>query len=193
MEKQLADARGSYTAVNAKKNLHVPTWVNRAASKYRIRFTLIGFNFRKEYYELLDVKELDFRISGALEEQALCFNRKAEPDQLLMLSISFLAYRYTPMEEGFVLLNSKEFSPSAIIAAFPAEEPDKYPVSQVNLELSEEQINRKDAICMMCYDGNRLLRKLSFHMKSKANKIKPSKDPDLSLIKTGIRVSFKKA
>jgi hypothetical protein len=44
-----------------------------------------------------------------------------------MLSVSLLAYSETRMEEGYLLLNSKEFSPCSIIAAYAAEEPGEYP------------------------------------------------------------------
>lgn len=184
----------SMAGIDVKKDLRVPSWISKAASKYRIRFTLIGFNFRQEYFESLEVKDIDFMSGGRLEEQLICFNRKAEPDQLLMLSISLLAYRYTPMSEGYVLLNSKEFSPCAIIAAYEAAECDEYPTGPVNLRFSEEQIVRQEAINIMGYDGNRLLRELPRKLKSKA-KTKDSgkfRDVDLPPAPSGQRVSFKK-
>jgi hypothetical protein len=75
-----------------------------------------------------------------------------------MLSVSLLAYAETRMEEGYVLLNSKAFSPCGIIAAYAAEEAGEYPAGPVNMELNEEQQTRAVAISMMCYEGNRLLR-----------------------------------
>ncbi|WP_407430526.1 hypothetical protein [Arcticibacter sp.] len=127
-------------------------------SKYRIRYSLIGFNFRKEYFEYLEVRDVELRKYGQLEAQEIRFDAQAEADQLLMLSVSLLAYSETRMEEGYVLLNSKAFSPCGIIAAFAAEEAGAYPSGPVNMELNEEQQTRAASFSIMCYEGNRLLR-----------------------------------
>ncbi|PRY53319.1 hypothetical protein B0I27_104330 [Arcticibacter pallidicorallinus] len=145
-------------ALNAKTDLKVPLSISKPVSKYRLRFSLIGFNFRKEYYEYLEVKDLEFRWQGKLEAQEIRFETRPEADQLLMLSVSLLAYSETRMEEGYVLLNSKEFSPCSIIAAFHAEEPGGYPTGPVNMKLNEAQQLRGASIHNMCYEGNRLLR-----------------------------------
>jgi len=117
-------------ALNAKTDIRVPLSISKAVSKYRIRFSLIGFNFRQEYYEYLEVKDVEVRKHGQLEAQETRFETQPEADQLLMLSVSLLAYSETRMEEGYVLLNSKEFSPCAIIAAYAAEEPGEYPTGR---------------------------------------------------------------
>jgi len=145
-------------ALNAKTDLRVPPGISKTVSKYRIRYSLIGFNFRKEYFEYLEVRDVELRKYGQLEAQEIRFDAHPEADQLLMLSVSLLAYAETRMEEGYVLLNSKEFSPCGIIAAFAAEEAGAYPSGPVNMELNEEQQTRAAAISMMCYEGNRLLR-----------------------------------
>jgi hypothetical protein len=126
-------------SVNAKTDLRVPLSISKAVSKYRIRFSLIGFNFRQEYFEYLEVKDVEVSKYGQLEAQEIRFETQPEADQLLMLSVSLLAYRETRMEEGYVLLNSKEFSPCTIIAAYAAEEPGEYPAGPVNMHLSEAQ------------------------------------------------------
>ncbi|PRY53865.1 hypothetical protein B0I27_103338 [Arcticibacter pallidicorallinus] len=145
-------------ALNAKTDLKVPLSISKAVSKYRLRFTLIGFNFRREYYEYLEVKDVEFRWQGKLEAREIRFETLPEADQLLMLSVSLLAYSETRMEEGYVLLNSKEFSPCSIIAAFHAEEPGEYPAGPVNMNLDAAQQVRGASINNMCYEGNRLLR-----------------------------------
>jgi len=110
-------------SLNAKTDIRVPLSISKAVNKYRVRFSLIGFNFRQEYYEYLEVKDVELRKHGQLEAQEIRFETQPEADQLLMLSVSLLAYSETRMEEGYVLLNSKEFSPCALIAAYAAEEP----------------------------------------------------------------------
>jgi len=155
-------------SLNAKTDIRVPLSISKAVSKYKIRFSLIGFNFRKEYYEYLEVKDVELCKHGQLEAQEIPFETQPEADQLLMLSVSLLAYSETRMEEGYVLLNSKEFSPCAIIAAYAAEEPGEYPDGPVNMELSESQQTRGASIYNMCYEGNRLMRDLE--RKARPNK-----------------------
>ena len=190
------DAQGRISvfmgALNAKTDIRVPLSISKAVSKYRIRFSLIGFNFRKEYYEYLEVKDVEVRKHGQLEAQEIRFETQPEADQLLMLSVSLLAYSETRMEEGYVLLNSKEFSPCAIIAAYAAEEPGEYPAGPVNMELSESQQTRGASIYNMCYEGNRLLRDLKRRASSKVKipKMGTGKQADMEVMPVGKRVSF---
>ncbi|PRY55076.1 hypothetical protein B0I27_10135 [Arcticibacter pallidicorallinus] len=181
-------------ALNAKTDLRVPLSISKPVSKYRIRFSLIGFNFRKEYYEYLEVKDLEFRWQGKLEAQEIRFETLPEPDQLLMLSVSLLAYSETRMEEGYVLLNSKEFSPCSIIAAFHAEEAGGYPARPVNMELNEAQQLRGASIYNMCYEGNRLLRdqeRRKEKITTKTSAEKRSKENErVTHLQPGKRVSF---
>jgi hypothetical protein len=183
-------------ALNAKTDLRVPQSISKAVSKYRIRFNLIGFNFRKEYYEYLEVKDVELSKHGQLEAQEIRFETQPEADQLLMLSVSLLAYSETRMEEGYVLLNSKEFSPCSIIAAYAAEEPGEYPAGPVNMELSEAQQARGASICNMCYEGNRLLRDWERRKEkitktaTKAIKKRTKEDKEKVRFQVGKRVSF---
>jgi len=179
-------------ALNAKTDLRVPLNINKVVSKYRIRFSLIGFNFRKEYYEYLEVRDLELSKYGRLEAQEIRFQTQPAADQLLMLSVSVLAYRETRMDEGYVLLNSKEFSPSALIAAYAAEEPGEYPSGLVNMELSEAQQTREASIYCMGYAGNRLLRDLEqkFGPQILAPKKRTTHDKEPELFRVGKRVSF---
>ena len=181
-------------ALNSKRDIRVPVSISKVVSKYRIRFSLIGFNFRKEYYEYLEVRDVEVRNHGQLEAQEIRFETQPEADQLLMLSVSLLAYSETRMEEGYVLLNSKEFSPCAIIAAYAAEEPGEFPSGPVNMELSEAQRTRGVSINNMCYEGNTLLRDLKRRIvpKTTATKKRKTHEGDVPDLKVGKRVSFSK-
>jgi len=190
------DAQGRISvfmgSLNAKTDLRVPLSISKAVSKYRVRFSLIGFNFRQEYYEYLEVKDVEVRKHGQLEAQEIRFETQPEADQLLMLSVSLLAYSETRMEEGYVLLNSKEFSPCAIIAAYAAEEPGEFPSGPVNMELSEAQQTRGASIHNMCYEGNRLMRDLERKSGSRITAMKKqiTHEEDAQFLKVGKRVSF---
>lgn len=179
-------------ALNAKTDIRVPASISQAVSKYRIRISLIGFNFRKEYYEYVEVKDLEVRKYGQLEAQEIRFETLPEADQLLMLSVSLQAYSETRMDEGYVLLNTREFSPCALIAAYAAEEPGEYPTGPVNLKLSETQEARRASLCTMCYEGNRLLRnrERKFGHKARATKTRTIDEKDSPVFQAGKRVSF---
>lgn len=191
-------------ALNAKTDVRVPVGISKVVSKYRIRFSLIGFNFRQEYYEYLEVRDVELSKHGQLEAQEIRFEVRPEADQLLMLSVSLLAYSETRMEEGYVLLNSKEFSPCAIIAAFAAEEPGEYPLGPLNMELSEAQQARGASFYNMCYEGNRLLRDLkrteekikattpAAMRKAATTKQRAKDDDDKVQFQVGKRISFVK-
>jgi len=139
---------------------------------------------------------VEVRKHGQLEAQETRFETQPEADQLLMLSVSLLAYSETRMEEGYVLLNSKEFSPCVIIAAYAAEEPGEFPEGLVNIELSEAQQTRGASFYNMCYEGNRLLRDWQ-RRKDKTPKTattttkkRPKEDEDKAHFQVGKRVSF---
>lgn len=181
-------------AFDAATDIRVPANIRKAVNKYRIRFSLIGFNFRQEYYECLGVRDLEVRKYGKLEAQEIRFEAAPAEDQLLMLSVSLLAYRETRMEEGYVLLNSQEFSPCALIAAYAAQSPGEYPSGPVNLTLTDAQKMREDSIFSMVYHGNNLLRYLERKIGTKvAATSEPARhEEDPPQLKVGKRVSFPK-
>lgn len=172
--------------------LKKPLGIKQAAKLFRIRLTLIGFNFRKEYYEYLGVQDIDLRSSENLNEQVVRFDYGQRPELLIMLSVSILAYKQTGMKEGLMLLNSKEYSPCAIIAAFPAEEPGCYPDGPVNHHFSRDSNELVESLSIMGYDGNRLLRKLARGLLNRSKAVKPKETQDGTKhgIVVGRRVSF---
>lgn len=169
-----------------------PLGIKQAAKIYRIRLTLIGFNFRKEYYEYLGVQDIDLRSSENLKDQVVRFDYGQRPELLIMLSMSILAYKQTGMKDGLMLLNSKEYSPCAIIAAFPAEEPGCYPDGPVNHHFSKDSNELVESLFIMGYDGNRLLRKLARGLLNRSKAVKPKETQDGTKhgIVVGRRVSF---
>lgn len=180
-------------ALNATTDIHgIPASCKQALSKYHIRFSLIGFNFRQEYYEHLAVRDVVVGRYGVLEEQEIRFEAQPAPDQLLLLSVSLLAYSETRMEEGYVLLNSKAFSPCALIAAYPAGNPGEYPTGPVNMEISPDQQSGEVTVCLMGYDGNRLLRDLARRMRTDvwAEKVPVEVEEQAQPFRVGEKVSF---
>ncbi|MGV3706464.1 MAG: hypothetical protein ACO1NU_13910 [Arcticibacter sp.] len=181
-------------AFDSKTDIRVPPGIRKSASKYRIRFSLIGFNFRQEYYEFLEVRDLEVQKYAQVEAQEIRFEAQPEADQLLLLSVSLLAYSETRMEQGYLLLNSKNFSPCALIAAYAAEKPGEYPEGPVNMELSGAQLQRGASFYTMCYEGNQMLRNLErrIGVESTVKKKEPDPVEDSGDLKCGQRVSFRK-
>ena len=86
--------------------------------KHRIRLMLIAFNFREEYYENLGFQDLDLEGYQTIEEQVITFNEVVPKDCLALVSMSLMLYSSINQTNEIILLNSKEFSPCAIIATF---------------------------------------------------------------------------
>lgn len=173
--------------------LKKPLGISQAASLYRIRLTLIGFNFRQEYYEYLGVHDIDLRSQQSVGEQIVNFDCGQRPELLLMVSMSLLAYKETSMKDGLVLLNSKEFSPCAIIAAFAASDPGEYPEGPVNQHFEAYPEDRWGSLLAMGYEGNRLLRELARRLKNgrKTTELKKKVPVKTHSMVVGKRVSFR--
>ncbi|WP_374165784.1 hypothetical protein [Arcticibacter sp. MXS-1] len=90
------------------------------AKRFRIRFLLIAFNFREEFYELVDMKEAVMDRGEQIPAQELLFDNDRPKGSLLLLSASIDYLSYNRLDKSYEPLNTKEFSPCDIIAAFPA-------------------------------------------------------------------------
>jgi len=134
------DERGkivvSLAAIEAKTAIRPPSWILKQTSRYRVRFSLIGFNFRKEYYEYLEFRDVEISKYEKVEAQQIVFHTEPPQDQILLLSMTLMAYSGMSRDEGGVLLNSREFSPCALIAAFAAEEAGELPGEPIDQELN---------------------------------------------------------
>lgn len=167
--------------------------ISRAADLFRIRLTLIGFNFRKEYYEYLGICDIDLRSRDSLYEKIISFDCGHRPDLLMMVSMSLLLYKETNMSEGLILLNSRAFSPCAIVAVFPAEAPGDYPDGPVNHDFFTDRTEEGRQLFVMGYDGNNLLRRLPQRLKTCRKTVNPPK-PEVNHkhgMMVGRRVSFR--
>jgi len=99
-------------------------------------------------------------------------------------------------------LNSREFSPCALIAAFAAAEVGELPGEPIEPELTGIPEQRRGNIVLVGYEGNRLVRELAGKVRGKAKEAIPKNTPgSVPKIKpnskapgdlTGKRVSFGK-
>jgi len=88
----------------------------------QIRFLLIGFNFRENYYEYIDHRELEYRRGEPSEAQSITFESDVPAGCMLLLSMSVSLYESNALDQEDVLLNSLQFSPCALIGAWQAPE-----------------------------------------------------------------------
>ncbi|WP_407428503.1 hypothetical protein [Arcticibacter sp.] len=196
----------SLGAIAAKTAIRLPAWLQQQASRYRIRFSLIGFNFRREYYEYLEFRDVEISRHETIEAQQMVFQTELPKDQILLLSMTLMAYKGMLADQESALLNSREFSPSALIAAFAAEEAAEFPGEPMDQALTGIPELRWPNVVLIGYEGNRLIRELGKKIRSKAKtgvpessaqgnrksipKIRPDSGSPEDL--TGKRVSFGK-
>jgi hypothetical protein len=131
----------------------------KRASRYRLRLMAVAFDFRQEYLEYLDIKDLDVHGSEIMEAKTITLNTQADPSCIVMLSMSLLMYDQVGHTGEYVLMNNKGFSPCAIIAAYQSEQPAPKTADPIRLS-KEGYPDRYMKMQEMGYDGNRLLRSL---------------------------------
>ncbi|WP_069659154.1 hypothetical protein [Arcticibacter eurypsychrophilus] len=179
--------------LNTKTGIKRPKNQSGAYMKYRIRLMLVAFNFREEYYENLGVKDLNLEGYQNTEEQIITFTETVPEDCLALVSMSLMLYSSISQTNESILLNSKEFSPCAIIGAFQSEKPSEYPIKEVNTQPSNYP-GREKKIKEMFYKGNLLMLKLITKINKQtlpiSKKIKPNQITPAIISKE--RVWFKK-
>jgi hypothetical protein len=145
---------------NPREDVKKAAGYPKRASRYRLRLMAVAFDFRQEYLEYLDIKDLDVPGSDIMEAQTICLNAQADPSCIVMLSMSLLMYDQVGHTGEYVLLNNKGFSPCAIIAAYQSPEPAPNTASPIRLS-KEAYPDRYMKMQEMGYAGNDLLRGLS--------------------------------
>lgn len=147
-------------AFNSQTSIKRPAGFTQRGYKCRIRLMLIAFNFREEYLEYADVKDIDFYNYKNIPEQCVVLQASSDQSCIQILSMSVMLYDQMGPTGDYVLLNSRSFSPCAIIAAYPAENPSLRIAEPADLTSSTFQ-NRIDRIGPMGYAGNEILRNLN--------------------------------
>jgi len=158
------DEEGTITvslgSFNPRKDLRKAAGYPKSASRYRIRLMAVAFDFRKEYLEYLDLQDVDIPDGQISTGETIRLKAQADPGCMVLVSMSLLLYNEIGRTGEYVLLNNKGFSPCAIIAAYPADEPS--PADAIPLSISEEAYpERCNNMQEMGYEGNRLLKRLA--------------------------------
>ena len=179
--------------LNTETGIRRPKNAGGAYMKHRIRLMLVAFNFREEYYENLGFQDIDLEGYQTIEEQVITFNEAIPEDCLALVSMSLMLYSTISQTNESILLNSKEFSPCAIIGVFQSERPSDYPVKEVNMQPSNYP-GREEKIIGMFYKGNMLMLGLDSRFCRRVSldtKMVKSKQVIPEVLR-GRRVSFKK-
>ncbi|EOR93954.1 hypothetical protein ADIARSV_2788 [Arcticibacter svalbardensis MN12-7] len=180
-------------SLKTQTDIKRPKGVSGAYIKHRIRIMLVAFNFREEYYENLGYQDIDIEGYQTLEEQVITFTEAVPEDCLVLVSMSLILYSTIAQTNESILLNSKGFSPCAIIGTFQSENPSDFPLKEVDMLISNYP-GREEKIIEMFYKGNLLMLGLDSLLGKQATsgaKTVKSKQviPD---VVPGKRVSFKK-
>ncbi|WP_069658121.1 hypothetical protein [Arcticibacter eurypsychrophilus] len=156
-----AEGKASVTlgSLNTQTNIKRPKNASGAYMKHRIRLMLVAFNFREEYYENLGFQDLDLEGYQTIKGQVITFTEKVPEDCLALVSMSLMLYSTINQTNEDILLNSKEFSPCAIIGIFQSEKPSDYPIKEVDMKPSNYP-DREEKIKEMFYKGNLLMLKI---------------------------------
>ncbi|EOR94314.1 hypothetical protein ADIARSV_2555 [Arcticibacter svalbardensis MN12-7] len=147
-------------SLNTQTDIKRPKNQSGAYMKYRIRFMLVAFNFREEYYENLGVKDIDLEGYQTIEGQVITFTETVLKDCLALVSMSLMLYSPINQTNESILLNNAAFSPCAIIGTFESEKPSDYPLKEVHTQPSAYP-GREENIKAMFYKGNLLMLKLN--------------------------------
>lgn len=156
-------------AFNSRTAIKRPASMAKRGYKCRIRLMLVAFNFREEYLEYLDVKDIDFYNYKDIPEQTVQLKGTSDQSCIQILSMSLMLYDQMSHTGDNVLLNSRSFSPCSIIAAFQAEKPSPATADAANLFTATFQ-DRIERMAPMGYDGNEIMRKLKRRIPGEAER-----------------------
>lgn len=100
----------------------IRAWVRQIeGGRYVLKFVLIAFNFREEFYEYVGIRELSFLRSSGQKATELVFDREIPPGCFLTLACSLTFERQSDIENKWESVNSLDFNPGTILATFPTE------------------------------------------------------------------------
>jgi hypothetical protein len=149
-------------ALNMKTDLKLSRELMYKGYKMKVRFLLIAFNFRESYYEFIDSQDLEYLLSKNAGARELTLSGDIPQGCMLLLSMSVSLYGCNALDEGFVLLNSKAFSPAALVAAW--QEPGIIPLEKATTGPAEERPRQ----VVIDYAGYQLLKGLQKRIEQKA-------------------------
>jgi|GEM_PF-551885 len=112
----------SLPQIDPRRDFVTPFKGHYKVTGYRLSFVLVGFNFREEFYEYIGEKKISMESSGLNAARQLVFDQEV-PKGCLLLVLGMLecmaANIYKYEQEP---LNSREFNPVSLIAAFQSED-----------------------------------------------------------------------
>ncbi len=178
----------------------IRAWVRGIeGGRYVLKFVLVAFNFREEFYEYVGIRQLTFFRSQSLEAQELVFDREVPPGCFLALTVSLSFEQKNLMENKWESLNSMEFNPGMVLAAFPTEgEAEKgYGKARTDREIAASKAEGRTCLTheLSRYQGKKLLEKMQKLLERKKKQGKkekrmPAEEPEDPGALEGRRVKF---
>ncbi|MGX5688039.1 hypothetical protein [Arcticibacter tournemirensis] len=188
----------SLPEINAQTDVVSP-FKREKIDRYRLRFMLVAFNFRQEFYEYVGVKDVEMGREERAAAQELLFDGEVPQGSLLILMASVSCLDYNDYELRYESMNTKEYSPAALIATYPSKEeaPAGYGEMRVDDDVREMKSSGRPqrVFDMLEYFGNDILREAMWPKGKKVpKKTKPRRKEkaslnDISSLK-GKRVKF---
>ncbi len=151
----------SLPQINAQTDIVSP-FKREKIDRYRLRFMLVAFNFRQEFYEYVGVKDVEMGKNDTTEAQELLFDGEVPQGSLLILMASVNCLSYNEYELRYESMNTREYCPAALIATYPSEgeAPAGYGEKRVSTDTQEmKSLGRAQRVFdMLEYFGNDTLR-----------------------------------
>ncbi|KAA8486692.1 hypothetical protein BDE36_0930 [Arcticibacter tournemirensis] len=112
----------SLPEIDPRRDFVTPFKGHYKVTGYRLSFVLVAFNFREEFYEYIGEKKISMESSGLNAARELVFDQEVPRGCLLLvlgmqecMAANIYKYEQEP-------LNSREFNPVSLIAAFQSED-----------------------------------------------------------------------
>jgi hypothetical protein len=172
----------SIPEIRERSDLHSP------AHSYSctLRLMLVVMNFRENYYEYVNFKEIIIGYNTTVPEQVWQPEEVLPAGSIALLSASLHYYGNSRMQEQPVGLNSAAFSPTEMLAAFqvPLEE-GKTAVSESSNTTGKET----KRMSLHGYYGENILREMR-KQREKWEKLHGKKEHPKEVMATGNRLEF---
>ncbi len=146
--------------ITVPKDLVTPFKWNRV-HQYRLSFVLVGFNFREEFFEYLWEKTVYLETEDIAEAQELVFEGEVPRGCLLLMMAKLDCMERNYYDGGYSSMNSAEFCPAGLIAAFQSADEAEKGYGTERLETNYDAAVAEGRVCPILpitgYQGNRFL------------------------------------
>ncbi len=146
--------------ITVPKDLLTPFKWNKV-HQYRLSFVLVGFNLREEFFEYLGEKTVEMEMKDITEALEVVFEGEVPKGCLLLLMAKLDCMEHDYYQGGYSSMNSAEFCPAALIAAFQSTDEAEKGYGTKRLAANYDAAVAEGRVCPTMpiteYPGNRFL------------------------------------